>query len=173
MINISRDVLYSYSIATYSRNTFLEFLAFLISLFGDGIILIPLFAVIYYFTRNYKYFLLLATAITAGAATFILKNLIMRPRPLFFEESINGYSFPSGHTTTSFAVAVVLSDQYPKYSWLFYIFAGIIGFSRIMLGVHYITDVLFGFSVGVAIGLLVLKHREKLEFLQKRLENFL
>ena len=66
------------------------------------------------------------------------------------------YSFPSGHTGTSFAAAVVLFLSYPKkYSFWFLVLAFLIGFSRLYVGVHYPTDVLAGALIGTVIAVCV------------------
>jgi undecaprenyl-diphosphatase len=63
------------------------------------------------------------------------------------------HSFPSGHTTSSFACATVLSFASPRFAPLFYLLALAIGFSRVYDGVHYPLDVLGGAALGVLIGL--------------------
>jgi undecaprenyl-diphosphatase len=67
----------------------------------------------------------------------------------------HGSSFPSGHTSTSFACATVLSFFVPRAAPAFYLLALAIGFSRIYVGVHWPLDVLGGVVLGVAIGLAV------------------
>ena len=58
------------------------------------------------------------------------------------------YSFPSGHTSSSFAAALILTLRHKKVGWLAYIPAVLIAFSRIFLFVHYPTDVLAGILIG-------------------------
>ena len=80
----------------------------------------------------------------------ILKNLVGRIRPYevvrgvhYLIERQNDFSFPSGHTGSSFAVAVIYFLKLPrKYGILALMLAVHIGFSRLYLGVHYPTDVL-------------------------------
>ena len=90
----------------------------------------------------------------------LLKNIFLRPRPdfsnVFYHES--GYSFPSGHAMLSILfygmAAYLIAAQ--GFSWKTQIRLGVtaftlallIGFSRIFLGVHYLTDVLGGWSAG-------------------------
>jgi membrane-associated phospholipid phosphatase len=120
--------------------------------------------------------LLTVTLVGAQLLTWILKAIFERPRPNFEDPvaTASWFSFPSGHALSSVAV----------YGALAYIFAdgvrspraravglvgvallvAVIGFSRLYLGVHYLTDVLAGFSAGfawllLAIGLLYARPR--------------
>lgn len=99
----------------------------------------------------------------------LLKNLVARTRPY---EVIDGLrllvnravdlSFPSGHSASSFAAAVVIARLLPKrYGVAALILAGLIAFSRLYVGIHYPTDVLFGIVSGGLIGLLVAKFYER------------
>lgn len=65
-------------------------------------------------------------------------------------------SFPSGHTTTSFACATVLSALEPKAAPAFLLLAAAIGYSRLYVGVHWPVDVAGGVILGVVIALLLL-----------------
>lgn len=88
----------------------------------------------------------------------VLKGWVARPRPYDAMEAIvplirtpRDYSFPSGHTTVSFASALVCYRMLPrKYGIPALVLAGMIGFSRLYLGVHYPSDVLGGFLVALA-----------------------
>jgi len=81
------------------------------------------------------------------------------PHPLLSVAHSN--SFPSGHTTTSFACATVLSSFVPRAAPAFYLLALAIGFSRIYVGVHWPFDVLGGIVLGVAIGAAVIALRRR------------
>lgn len=87
----------------------------------------------------------------------LLKNTIRRVRPC---SSGNGcvkaviepsdqFSFPSGHSAAAFVFATVLAHFYPAFALPAYFVAALIGFSRIMLGVHYPTDIIAGAALGV------------------------
>ena len=90
----------------------------------------------------------------------LLKNGIRRPRP--FDESDlihfliappDQYSFPSGHTAAAFLMAIILSVGLPQFGVTLFILAGLVGISRIYLGVHYPTDVVMGAVLGTVSGL--------------------
>jgi undecaprenyl-diphosphatase len=73
-------------------------------------------------------------------------------RALVIGKKPGSWSFPSGHTASSFAAASVLATIWPRRSPLFYTVAGLVGFSRIYLGAHYPGDVLSGALCGTALG---------------------
>jgi undecaprenyl-diphosphatase len=62
------------------------------------------------------------------------------------------HSFPSGHASTSFAAATVLSAFAPRHRLLFYALATLIALSRVYVGVHYLSDVVAGAALGTAFG---------------------
>lgn len=90
--------------------------------------------------------------------TIVIKLLIMRERPFdaafwpFFW--IKDYSFPSMHTAIAFSALPVLDKEYPMFKWAWLIIAVFVGLSRVYLGVHYLSDVLFGAMLGFACGSL-------------------
>lgn len=88
-----------------------------------------------------------------------LKLLSQRPRPYHLEPHCwsnvlppDRFSFPSGHTMTAFSVALVVSYFYPPLEWPLVFLAISIAFSRIVLGMHFLSDVLAGIVLGVALG---------------------
>jgi undecaprenyl-diphosphatase len=62
------------------------------------------------------------------------------------------FSFPSGHTITAFAMAISIAHSYPQcYAYLLFLAASI-ALSRIVLGMHFLSDVLAGAAIGIALG---------------------
>jgi undecaprenyl-diphosphatase len=102
----------------------------------------------------------------AGSAALIgvlvfkaIKKISQRPRPCQFEPHCwskvlppDQFSFPSGHTMTAFSVALVVSYFYPSLEAPLYFLAVSIAVSRIVLGMHFLSDVLAGVVLGVALG---------------------
>ncbi len=135
---------------------------------GDsGFIWLILAAVFFCFkkTRKASVCSFMALDIMVIGNEVILKHLINRTRPFKTVEGLvtliekpPSSSFPSGHTSSSFAVAMVLWTLLPrKYSVPCLILAGLIAFSRLFVGVHYPTDILGGMMIGVLYGFLGLK----------------
>jgi len=95
------------------------------------------------------------------ASFAIIKQLIGRVRPHSILVDAHNYSFPSGHSTMAMAIALgvyfVFVDKIKhKFLWLFIAigWALLVGFSRIYLNVHWVSDVLAGFSLGIVCALL-------------------
>lgn len=107
---------------------------------------------------------LLFTVLTAFALElpiyYIVKQTIRRNRPF---TSLNGiqnriipsdqFSFPSGHTAAAFIMATLLASFFPAAAIPVYLWASLVGLSRVYLGVHYPSDILAGVVMGSACAL--------------------
>jgi undecaprenyl-diphosphatase len=138
---------------------------------GDGLFVVIL-AVILFFTLKTQRLpiLILISYIVSGLLAQLLKHIFNAPRPkVFFEPnayqhfidgvSIANYeSFPSGHTTSAFALAFILAHSTNKKSFqiILLLLAIAVGYSRIYLGQHFLTDVLFGSFLGTFISALTI-----------------
>lgn len=88
----------------------------------------------------------------------LLKNLIKRDRPRklpSFIKPSDKYSLPSGHTAAAFIMASLISSCYPGLGWFVWPWAALIGLSRVLLGVHYISDIFAGAALGLTCFALV------------------
>ncbi len=108
--------------------------------------------------------------VTSSLITVALKYSVNRPRPFitypYLQKEATGGSpsFPSGHTSNAFALATSLSLSYPKWYVIVpsFAWAGLVGYSRMDLGVHYPSDVLAGAIVGAGSSWLCYKINQKL-----------
>ncbi|HOA33950.1 MAG TPA: phosphatase PAP2 family protein [Clostridiales bacterium] len=139
-----------------------------ITTLGDGGTIWIIIALILLFTKKYrKYGFMMAAGliITLVVNDNILKPLIARPRPFDFEgwtdfiypeiiKRPDGFSFPSGHTTSSFLSTVPLLKANKKFGIPALVLAALIAFSRVYVFVHYPTDILGGIVMGFIYGLL-------------------
>ena len=102
-----------------------------------------------------------ASTSCAGLVTDALKPLFGRARPKFLADGTYGFDpmsflpdwngMPSGHSTTAFAVAFTLIVFFPKYRVPLALFAAMIGLSRLMVGAHFLSDVLAGAAVAFTV----------------------
>ncbi len=144
------------------RNDFLDVVMPLITMIGDHGLFFIILSILLILTKKYRQVgITMALAILLG---FIVGNLILKPfvgriRPYdvipninMLVDALNNYSFPSGHTLSSFAVATVIFLFNKKIGIFAIILATLIGFSRLYLYVHFPTDVLCGALLGILLG---------------------
>lgn len=136
---------------------------------GDGLCAVILILGCFVLRKRFVAVKLLSVFLLSGLAAQVLKKLFHAPRPkAFFAEHFythfiegvthSGFtSFPSGHTTTAFAIAAILSFNSDKRItcivsfWL----ATLVAYSRVYLGQHFIEDVLAGIITGILSALLI------------------
>ncbi len=98
---------------------------------------------------------MLAVGVVDIAIYKIVKRWIARPRPFRTCEgvrecarSLDEYSFPSGHTLHSVACSLILTAYYPMFALLVWPFTVLVAVSRVVLGLHYPSDVIVGACIG-------------------------
>jgi undecaprenyl-diphosphatase len=168
----------------------MQVFSFLGSVAAVASICLVAICVSFYFRHARTGALLAITMLGAAALDVALKLAFHRPRPVaFFGSTPNTYSFPSGHALGSLCfygiLAAILAERARGRGAKFCVWAtavflvGMIGFSRIYLGVHYPSDVIAGYCAAVvwvgAVGFLDrtlrTSEREKLKGLQEHLSG--
>jgi membrane-associated phospholipid phosphatase len=155
-----------------------------ITFFGTGKFLVPaniLLALYFLFLRKHRWYSLRVPVVSLGSfiMMFSLKLYFSRPRPgdpVF--DAARGFSFPSGHAMsamTFYGLLIFLvwkNVENTALRWaltiLLVIFIQLIGFSRIYLRVHYASDVVAGFSLGLIWLVLSLWVMHKIEVYTRR-----
>jgi undecaprenyl-diphosphatase len=106
-----------------------------------------------------------ALAVTAGILIFHkVKTFFCRRRPRDIEPHCwahivtrDKFSFPSGHSTTAFAVALALGSFYPEIRTVLLLLATNVAISRVVIGMHFVSDVLVGSGMGALLGYLAFR----------------
>lgn len=149
-------------IQEYLRNPVLTPILKVITNLGNGgaiWILLTLLILLLPKTRRVGCMMAVALIGTLLINNMLLKNLVARTRPYEVIEGLtylvrrpSEYSFPSGHAGSSFAAACVMLRRLPKrYGIPAFVLAVLIALSRLYVGVHYPSDVLFGVISGILI----------------------
>lgn len=151
----------------FGSNKFVAVVARILSFIGGvwGMISIVLLFLCFKKTRKIGLYVMIAGGLTWVCNDLIIKLIIKRDRPfvtypelenickLAGESLPDGYSMASGHSATAMSVAVAIMFFSKKWGSLALFVAFLIGVSRIVLCVHYPTDVLVGFLEGVVLSI--------------------
>lgn len=162
-----KELLSFFHILAEKYGTILTPIAKFLSVTGD----LPLLFIgwlgfaLFFIVKDKKLGMWMCGSVIIGAilTTIILKNLVPRPRPYITNETYKAWwqmfkmkvdwdtSFPSGHACASMAgvTAFFLWSKKKHIAWLAYLYPLILGSCRLYLCVHYPSDVLFGYLVGV------------------------
>ncbi|MGB6605862.1 MAG: phosphatase PAP2 family protein [Steroidobacteraceae bacterium] len=128
---------------------------------GDGILwylLIGLLPVLYGSAALRPALVMALTGGCGVAIYWLLKRVFVRERPFITHRAIDlaatpldRYSFPSGHTLHAVSFAWQASAHFPELGWVLLPLAGLIAASRVVLGLHYPSDVLAGAAIGAVL----------------------
>lgn len=176
-------------IQMHMRNSFLDpiFLAARDKLFWIPLYIILISWVGFKFGRQaWKLFLLILITIivTDQMNSTLLKKLVRRDRPcneVYFKDQFvpvlpcsGGYSFPSSHATNHMGIAVMIILTCGRYlgpfKWLLLVWALLIGFSQIYVGVHFPIDIAVGFLEGALLAFTIYSMSQKTKFFKLKEE---
>ncbi len=128
---------------------------------GDGVVwylLIVLLPILYGAAALRPAIVMALTGVLGVALYKLLKGVFVRERPFITHASIDlraapldRYSFPSGHTLHAVSFAWQATAHFPELGWVLLPLAGLIAASRMVLGLHYPSDVLAGAAIGAAL----------------------
>lgn len=128
-----------------------------------------LFLYLFGFKKSFILFLTLVVMVFCVYLTSLLfKHLIERPRPCqslvdidhlrFLITNCKKFGFPSTHASLHFALAIFLGKLLRPYGMyipiLFFLWASLVAYSRIYVGVHYLSDIIAGMIIGISFGFL-------------------
>jgi undecaprenyl-diphosphatase len=131
---------------------------------GDGVIWYAMLALlpVLYGPSAIRPVIVMAITGAVGVALYkALKHVFVRERPFITHSSISlaaapldRYSFPSGHTLHAVSFTWQAVSLFPELGWVLVPLAALIAASRVVLGLHYPTDVLAGAGIGVGLATL-------------------
>jgi undecaprenyl-diphosphatase len=132
---------------------------------GDGVLYVVIAGLLYWHEGFESQFLraVLLAFLIERPVYFVLKNGLKRNRPQAALKNFRSiitpsdkFSFPSGHTSAAFMMATLLGFYFPFLMIPLYCWAVLVGFSRVVLGVHFPTDILVGIILGISTALFSL-----------------
>lgn len=155
-----------------SLDSFFRYFTYL----GDGMIWVPLLIYVFLYKKDFLFTVLIAFAICTVFTQFckwVIFDDAMRPLGILKDQirmvpgvEVHGTSsFPSGHTSIAFTYALLMAFLLKRSFWTFFfpLIAFFVGYSRVYLAQHFVTDVFAGLLVGTASTFLALIMYEQLK----------
>lgn len=166
MNNIKQyDIHFAFSMTKHYQHRFLNDIMIFISSCGDfgmSWLIVILITNLIDKTRLMSIDMLIALIVATLVGQITIKSLVRRKRPCHVYKDVkllipmpSDLSFPSGHTTSSFACSTVMMFYNPILGIIGYIYASLTAISRLYLFVHYLSDVICGTILGISIGIII------------------
>jgi len=138
-----------------------------LTVLGLGGVQLPMVGLIWWFHRldpigKSLWPATLLSFLLATAVVHLIKRRVKRLRPVahtevrFLVPETRHGSFPSGHTATTFALAAVVAWHFPLWTPVLLVVAAAVGYSRVYVGVHFLSDVVVAAAIGVGSAAAVL-----------------
>ena len=171
------------------RNFYLDYLLISVTFMSQAVIIF-FFLTSLFLWQEHKRKWILPLWLTLAFSTIIgytLKVLIHRPRPFqiglvnvlgiavyLMKESylIWNFSFPSFHSLLAFSAVPILNKEFPKFKYVWFVFASLVAFSRVYFGLHYMSDVIFGAVLGFILGMQFIVIEERYQFGERIMKKF-
>ncbi|MEK6741814.1 MAG: phosphatase PAP2 family protein [Nanoarchaeota archaeon] len=142
--------------------------------FVSSILIVFLFLTLLFVRENKRKWILplWVTLVANVIVGFLLKVVVQRQRPYQLElvsvaqglaenaHKVWDFSFPSFQAMMVFCAVPLLSKEFPKFKYVWVIFACLVAFSRVYLGVHFLSDVIAGALIGYMIGYFIMRNVE-------------
>ena len=158
-----------------SRTDYLNGFFYGITLLGSKIAIFILLTGLFLWKSHKRKWILpiWLTLFFTAAVSFLLKIIVRRPRPYIMgvastfsslqeaSHAIWNFSFASSHAMLAFSVIPILSKHYPRFKYVWIVFASLVAFSRVYFGLHFLSDVIVGGLIGYIIGFIIVKMEEK------------
>lgn len=152
----------------FYHTPFLDFAFQGITLLGDGIFSVVFCLALLVVKKRYLSFMIFVSFASSGIAAQVLKYFISEARPAIFLEKTNYpyfidnvtlhnfHSFPSGHTTSIFALVSIIAfaSKDKKYAIPLVLLGALVGYSRMYLGQHFMVDVTVGSLIGILFSII-------------------
>lgn len=161
-----------------TRNIYLDYLFISIG-FVSNVFIIFFFLTTLFLWEEHKRRWILPLWLSGAFAvvvSYIVKVSVKRLRPFqqepteifitvlyFLKDNFNtwNFSFPSFQSMFVFSAIPVLNKEFPKFKYIWFVFACLVAFSRVYFGAHYLSDVLAGAVIGYLIGLIMVYLEER------------
>ena len=136
-------------------------LALVIAHTGDSLTWALIAVLLWYNSQIHAAGAIAITALIIALIVTLIKLTVRRRRPTaersWSTMTLDQHSFPSGHAARSIGLAIVLSGFVPDLAPWLLAWALAVGLARIALGVHYLSDVIAGWGLGLLFGLILLR----------------